>query len=126
MLDLNSLLAFSHTHCVAICAALVPLNLLLTLLTLIFVGMGRPKAQVWQSTGWAIAVAVLMLLHVCTWLMVGVVRIPSFVLFTLAICCLSLNVWALQYPHSLNSRLRVLIQSGRRLFQSLVQQTEAL
>jgi len=67
-----------------------------------------------------------MLLHVCTWLMVGVVRIPSFVLFTLAICCLSLNVWALQYPHSLNSRLRVLIQSGRRLFQSLVQQTEAL
>uniref|UniRef100_A0A832H6I6 Uncharacterized protein n=1 Tax=Oscillatoriales cyanobacterium SpSt-402 TaxID=2282168 RepID=A0A832H6I6_9CYAN len=125
MLDLNSLLAFSHTYCIAICAVLVPFNLLATLLTLVLVGTDRPKSQVWQSIGLAIAVAVLMLLHVLTWLVVGVVRIPTFVLFTLATCCLSLNVWALGSPHSLNRVLQMLVQFGKNSFQSVVQRTEA-
>lgn len=124
MLDLNSLLAFSHTHCIAICAVLVPFNLLTTLVTLILVGTDRPS-HVWQSTGLAIAGAVLMLLHVLTWLLVGVVRIPTFVLFTLAMSCLSLNGWALWHRQSLHRGLQKLVQIVSSAFPSTVQRTEA-
>ncbi|MBF2025680.1 MAG: hypothetical protein IGS48_02795 [Oscillatoriales cyanobacterium C42_A2020_001] len=125
MFDLNSLLAFSHTYCIAICAVLVPFNLLTTLLTLLLVGTDRPSPQVRRSTGFAIAGAVLMLLHVLTWLLVGVVKIPTFVLFTLATCCLSLNGWALWHPRSLHRGVQRCVQIVRNSFQSMVQRTEA-
>lgn len=124
MLDLNSLLAFSHTYCVAICSVLVPLNLLLTLATLAFVGCNYPRQWVYQSTGLAIASALLMVLHVLTWLWVGVVRIPTFVLFSLGLCCLVLNLWAVIHLPSLRRVIHAIAQWGLRAFRSFGQRVE--
>ncbi len=125
MLDFNALLDFSHTHCVSICAVLVPMNLIATLLTLILVGQRRSRMQVWQSAGFAIAMAALMVLHVMTWLMVGVVMIPTFVLLSLGLCCFSINSWAVLHPQSLEHLLNGLVQISRQLFQRMIQRIEA-
>jgi hypothetical protein len=97
MLDFNALLAFSHTHCVAICAVLVPLNLLLTLRTLVMTVMMRPRAMVQQSAGIAIAAAGLLVLHVASWFIVGVVMLQTFVLVALGAICFLLNLGAIRW-----------------------------
>jgi len=125
MLDLNTVLAFSHTYCIAICSVLVPLNLLLTGATLALVGFDRPQEQVRQSTSLAIVSSLLMVLHVLTWLLVGVVRIQTFVLFSLGLCCLILNGWALLQAGSLKHIVHVVVQWVYQSFRSMVQRVEA-
>ena len=125
MLDFNPLITFSHQHCVAICAVLVPFNLLLTLLTLVLVGFERPKLRVKQSTAVAIAGAVLMVLHVLTWLVVGIVQIQTFILLSLGLVCLWINLWALRYPGSLQTTIRVCIELAQQFVRSMVQRVEA-
>jgi hypothetical protein len=98
MLDFTSLLEFSRIHCVAICAVLVPLNLLTTLQTVVLVGFNRSTARVWQAAGLAGLCALLMVLHVMTWFLVGVVRLETFVLLSLGTVCLSMNLWAALSP----------------------------
>ncbi|GAB4472116.1 MAG: hypothetical protein OHK0037_31770 [Elainellaceae cyanobacterium] len=100
---------FSRTHCLAICAVLVPANLLATLQTLIFVGLGRPRSTIRLITSFASLYATIMLLHVLTWFVVGVVMLPTFVLTGLACLCLGLNVWAIARPHSLSRFLHRLV-----------------
>lgn len=124
MLDLNPLLTFSHTYCIAICAVLVPLNLLFTLLTFALLATDRPKVRVYQSTGLAIACALLMVLHVETWLMVGVIRIQTFVLFALGLCCLVLNLWALGHPSSQRRVVKAVVQWAMQAFRSMVQRVQ--
>jgi hypothetical protein len=106
MLDLTPLFEFSRSHCVAICAVLVPANLLATLQTLIMVGLHRPTRQVQIIVWGASFYAVLMIAHVGTWLMIGVVMLPTFVLLGLGLTCLGLNAWAIaqttQVEHFLN------------------------
>lgn len=125
MLDWNTLLAFSHSHCVAICSVLVPLNLLLTLVTFALVGFERPKVEIQQSTGLAIASALLMVLHVLTWLFVGVIRMQTFVLFSLGLCCLVLNLWAFLHTPSLRWFIHAVVQWASQTFRSMVQRVEA-
>lgn len=103
MLDFNTLFEFSRTHCVAICAFLVPFNLITTLATLILLGLHRPQKQVVQPAGLAIAGSTLMILHVMTWLLIRVVMAPTYVLSLLALCCLTLNLWAISRPQSLTT-----------------------
>jgi hypothetical protein len=124
MLDLTPLLTFSHTYCIAICAVLVPLNLLFTLLTFVLLAVDRPKAQVDRSIGLAIVCALLMVLHVETWLMVGVVRIQTFILFALGLCCLILNLWALGHPSSLRRVIKAVVQWAMQVFRSMVQRVQ--
>ena len=50
MFDFTPLFEFSRSHCVEICAFLVPANLLATLRTLFLTGFRRPASQVWLST----------------------------------------------------------------------------
>lgn len=100
MPDLTSLLEFSHAHCVAICAFLVPANLLATLLTLIWIGVGSPIERLRWATATANLFAGLMILHVLTWFWVGVVMVPTYVLLTLGCVCLSVNFWAILHPQS--------------------------
>lgn len=100
MPDLSLLLNFSHTHCVAICTFLVPANLLATLLTLFWVGMGSSLKQLTWVTTIANLLAGLMILHVLTWFWVGVVMVPTYVLLTLGCVCLSVNFWAIAHPQS--------------------------
>ncbi|MGA7932945.1 MAG: hypothetical protein WCA35_05150 [Kovacikia sp.] len=112
MFDFTSLLAFSHTYCISICAVLVPLNLLTTLQTVVLVGLNRSTIRVWQATGLAGLCALLMVLHVLTWFLVGVVRLETFVLLSLGTICLSINLWAVGHPYSLRW---LLVSLGRSL-----------
>ncbi|NEO60589.1 MAG: hypothetical protein F6J94_24810 [Moorea sp. SIO1F2] len=97
MFDFNILCDFSRNHCVAICAILVPANLLLTLQTIIFTVIGYPQVQVRKAALVACIPALVMLFHVYSWLMIGVVMAPTYILFTLAAVCLSINFWAINY-----------------------------
>ncbi|HEY9636692.1 MAG TPA: hypothetical protein V6D14_25055 [Coleofasciculaceae cyanobacterium] len=106
MLDFNALIEFSSANCVAICAALVPANLLLTLQTMVFTGLRRPQAQVRQVALLACLPALVMVLHVLTWWMIGVVMAPTYILLWLASICLGINVWAIAHPQSLAGLLR--------------------
>ncbi|MDB9453472.1 hypothetical protein [Dolichospermum circinale] len=92
MLELNTLAEFSRNNCIGICAFLVPANILTTLLTMILVFLNRPLGQVWISTGLACLFASVMVLHVYTWFMIGVVMTPTYILLSLAVTCLLTNV----------------------------------
>lgn len=105
MLDFNALFDFSRNHCIAICAFLVPANLVMTLQTLILVGIRRNGTWLNLSIGLAIAFALLMVLHVATWQMIGVIRVPTFVLLMLGTVCLMVNSWALISRRTLSSLL---------------------
>lgn len=113
MLDFNSLFELSRYHCVAICAFLVPANLLTTLHTLIRVGLRHYDHRLNVSITLAIAFALLMVLHVATWLMVGVVMIPTFVLLLLGVVCLGINSWAIAHRNHLQGVLQYLSRKVR-------------
>jgi asparagine N-glycosylation enzyme membrane subunit Stt3 len=101
MLDFNALFEFSRANCIAICAFLVPANLLLTLRTIVFTGLSRPQVQVRQAAVLACIPALVMILHVWTWFLIGVIMAPTFILLWLASTCLGINFWAITYPQSL-------------------------
>ena len=101
MLDINPLLDFSRSHCVAICAVLVPANLIATTLTLLGIGQHRSARRVRQLAAIASLFALIMVLHVMTWLIVGIVMAPTFILFALGSVCLLTNGWAIAQPVSL-------------------------
>lgn len=93
MPDLNALLEFSQTHCIGICAVLVPANLLATLQTMLFVGFHRSVPQVQTMAIVASLYAIVLILHVLAWLVVGVVMAPTFILTFLGCLCLGINGW---------------------------------
>lgn len=95
MVDFNPLLEFSRTHCIAICAFLVPANLLATLQTLLFVWFSRPVTQIYGIATVASLYALLMILHVMTWLTIGVVMLPTYILSFLGCLCLLINISAI-------------------------------
>ena len=108
MFDFNALFEFSRVNCIAICAFLVPANLLFTLQTMILTGLRRPQRQVLAAAGLACIPALVMIFHVFTWWMVGVVMAPTFILLALASTCLSINCWAVAHPQSMSRLLRAL------------------
>ena len=112
MIDFNTLSEFSRNHCIAICAFLVPANLLATLQTLILVGFNRPQFQVQRATGIAITCALLMVMHVYTWFAIGVVMSPTYILLSLGSVCLCLNIWALAHGESMTRSLQALYISA--------------
>ncbi len=116
MLDLNPLFEFSRNQCVAICAFLVPANLLATLQTLIFVGRHRSRFQIGIITTIASFYALLMILHVATWLMIGVIMVPTYVLLGLGCTCLAINGWAIAYPNSMRQLFQYVGQHLRQWF----------
>ncbi|MBK1988696.1 hypothetical protein A0J48_014305 [Sphaerospermopsis aphanizomenoides BCCUSP55] len=101
MIDFNTLAEFSRANCTGICAFLVPANILATLLTIILAAFNRPTIQIWQAAGFASIFALVMVLHVYTWFMIGVVMLPTFILLGLAITCLLTNlaaiIWRINY-----------------------------
>ncbi|UBF26241.1 hypothetical protein K9N68_32835 [Kovacikia minuta CCNUW1] len=112
MFDLTPLFEFSYTHCIAICSFLVPVNLLTTFQTMILVGLKHPTIRIWQAAGLAGFCSLLMVLHVMTWFLIGVVRMETFVLLTLGAVCLSINLWAVAHSPSLRW---ILVRLGRSL-----------
>ncbi len=95
MLDFHTLTEFSRNHCIGICGFLVPANILTTLLTIILAFLNRPMSQVWASVTLACTFAVIMMLHVYTWFMIGVVMLPTYILLSLAITCLLTNLFVI-------------------------------
>lgn len=102
MFDFDLLFEFSRAHCIAICAFLVPANLLATSQTLILVGLHRPQVQIRRSVGVAVICALVMILHVLTWFMIGVVMPPTYVLLGLGSVCLGINLWAVIHASSMD------------------------
>jgi hypothetical protein len=92
VLNLQALAEFSRTHCVSICAFLVPATLVATTLTMIFTALRCPPARVWQAAGVAGFFALVMILHVATWLSIGVIMAPTYILLGLASTCLLTNL----------------------------------
>jgi cobalamin biosynthesis protein CobD/CbiB len=108
MIDYNALFEFSRSHCISICAFLVPANLLTTTNTLILTGLRRPPVQVLLAAGVAALLSGVMVLHVLTWFLIGVVMPPTFVLLFLGSVCLLANLWAVLARKSM-ARLLVTI-----------------
>ncbi|WP_017651473.1 hypothetical protein [Fortiea contorta] len=106
MLDFNTLTEFSRANCVSICAFLVPANLLTTLLTIILTVRRSPTHQIWQTAAIASILALVMVMHVYTWFMIGVVMAPTYILLSLAISCWLTNlaaiIWQRRYTHTLS------------------------
>ncbi len=97
MLEFNALAEFSRSNCIAICAFLVPANLITTLVTMILVVLHRPFRQICQAARIACIFAFVMVLHVYSWFAVGVVMAPTFILLSLAMTCLLINSGAVVY-----------------------------
>ncbi len=95
MLDFNTLTAFSSTYCISICAFLIPANLIATSSTIILTLLDRPAITIWQTAGIASFFALLMILHVFAWFMIGVVMAPTYILLVLGSICLLANFMAI-------------------------------
>lgn len=104
MLDL---FAFSRQYCVTICGMLVPANLLLTSVTLLLLVRQLPIIKLRWNAGFAIVSACAMVFHVVTWLIVGVVMTPTYLLLSLALTCLSINGYAIFAPHQFRQLLGI-------------------
>lgn len=118
MLDFNTVTEFSHTYCIAICAFLVPANLLTTLQTVILTGLNRPRIQVQSSVLVASTFAMTMIFHVFTWFIIGVVMPPTFILLLMALTCLTINIWAIANPASTIQLIRVMVSFFRAGFKN--------
>lgn len=113
MIDFNTVTEFSHTYCIAICAFLVPANLLTTLQTVILTGLNRPRIQIWASVVVASLWATAMIFHVFSWFAIGVVMPPTYILLVMGITCLTVNVWAIAHPASMMQLIRVVLSVVR-------------
>ena len=76
---------FSRSHCISICAFLIPANLIATSQTLLFTFWKRSPLQVLTMTAIASFYALLMISHVISWYAIGVVMAPTFILTFLGI-----------------------------------------
>ena len=101
MILLNGLLTLSRSYCVGICSVLVPLILLITIGTIVGVSSPPSRWSVKLSAVSASVLAGIMVFHVTSWFVIGVVRVPTYVLTGLACLCLGINSWALSHPASL-------------------------
>lgn len=119
MIDLNAIAEFSRIYCVAICSVLVPINLIASLQTIIFVTLNRSKMQVCLMSVFASIYAVIMVLHVGSWLTIGVVRSQTFILLIFGSVCLSINTWAVCHPGSMRQLLRSIAFGFKQSFISL-------
>lgn len=118
LFDLAAIADFSRQNCIGICAALVPANMIATLQTLIFAGMERPRWERYSITAMSMFYATLMVLHVVSWFVIGVVMAPTFILLGLGLVCVGLNSWAIAAPTSLSRVVRSLLMFvARRLRQ---------
>ena len=95
MFDFNTLAEFSRADCVGISALMIPTNLVATSLTMIFTVWRRSALQVCLAAGIASIFALVMILHVFTWFMIGVVMPTTYILLWLGFSCLVANLGAI-------------------------------
>lgn len=100
MFDFNTLAEISRANCISICAVLVPANLIATLLAIIPIFLRYPLIKVWKAAGIGSILAVLMICHVFTWFMIGIVMAPTYILLCLGSICLFTNIVAIAYSYN--------------------------
>ncbi len=109
---LDLLASASRSHCLAICAGLVPLTFLSTAATLALTLLGRPLLG--RQVRWSLALqtlgALLILAHDLSWFMIGVVMGPTFVLLFLASFALLVAAMAVWQREPLQRFLRELLR----------------
>ncbi len=98
MLDINLICEFSRQNCVAICAFLVPINLIFTLNTIVLVFLMRPFSQIRLAAAFANLFALTLFLHILTWWTIGIFTSVSVILIGLGTTCLIINFIAIIYP----------------------------
>ncbi len=101
MIDLEPLFEFSRHNCIAICAFLVPANLLATLQTMIVVLLKRSILFSNLAAMIAITFALTLFLHVATWFVIGVVTPVTFILGALGTTCILINLLFIVYRRKL-------------------------
>ena len=111
LLIFEPIFEFSRQNCVAICAFLVPANLLTTFLTLILLFTRRPQTQIRLATTLSIIFAFTLFLHVSTWFIIGVITPVTFILFGLGSTCLTIAILANIYRHKLLA-VKLSVESG--------------
>lgn len=97
MFDFQPLFEFSRNHCVAICAFLVPANLLTTIAILWSVVRDRPLRKILWLRKIAFILAIALFAHVATWFIIGVITPVTFILFGLGATCLTFDLIAIAY-----------------------------
>jgi hypothetical protein len=120
MLELNSLAEFSRCHCIGICAVLVPINLSLTISTMLSAALGRSKAIINATVALSIFPAIVLLLHVISWWAIGVIMLPTYILPVLAITCLMINIYAAVNSQQMGNLLRKIYAISIAKYQQLV------
>jgi hypothetical protein len=98
MLDFTALEHFSRCHCVAICAVLIPVNLLMSLAVIVLSALDRSPQQRRQIAMLAWLPALLLVAHVASWWVVGVIAPASFLLPFVALLCTAINCCCLWRP----------------------------
>jgi hypothetical protein len=109
MLDLSALNEFSRCHCIAICAGLLPANLLLSTAVIgLTMFDGSWAARRWLSIG-GLFCFVLLFSHVVSWWLIGVVAPATFILPSLGMLCSAINWACLTYPVSMGRFWRSIV-----------------
>lgn len=101
MFDLEPIFQFSRNNCIAICAFLVPANLLSTIQTFVVLVLQRPLFQLHFSATVAIAFALTLFLHIATWFIIGVITPVTFILAGLGATCIFINLALVVYRASI-------------------------
>jgi len=107
VITLFDLFAFSRQYCVTICGMLIPANLLLTSVTLLLLVRQFPTMKLRWNAALAMISACAMVFHVATWLAIGVVMTPTYLLLSLAMTCFSINSYAIFAPHKFRQLLGI-------------------
>ncbi len=126
MFDFNNIIQFSHLYCVAICGFLVPMNVLASLQPIIFTVLHRPKKEINLMALVASFYALMIILHVGSWFIVGVVRIQTFILLLFASCSLMTNIWAVSHGSSMRATVHFLQQFIVKFFKGITFQNQQI
>ncbi len=120
MLELTSIIEFSHTYCVGICAVLVPINLGLASATTAAIGLNLSLRTIYTIAAISVLPATLLLLHVATWWAIGTIGLPTFILPTLAIVCLVNQAYAVINPQQMRKIVIKISKFSVAKYQQLV------
>jgi len=107
VITLLDLFALSREYCITICGMLIPTNLLLTSVTLLLLVRPFSTLNLRWNAALAMVSACAMIFHVFTWLAIGVVMTPTYILLSLAVTCLSINSYAILAPQKFRQLLGI-------------------
>lgn len=116
---LEMMMHFSHTYCVSICGFFMVFNVLGTGQTVLFTGLNLPSWQIKLMASMSSLFALVIISHVFSWFVVGVVQWQTFVLLFLCSLFLAINIWAFCDANSQRKLLNFILMKVQNLFKNL-------